>query len=1315
MNSPSIPSDRAIKHFPLRLCEVLEKEFVTTHGPLPESPTWLLRACDVNFAILESYLQASLSAVSTTPLVLIRQKLEKRGLVIPPNGRWAEHVAEELLQHLNQALVSNELLYDHDLLDSDTEAWQLAELWLSRSQTHSIESFAITKERERARVDDLVLREKGSDIELVELNRILLDTAFPSDAIARIDTSRLTSLFSAIRNLSGPDGTYSAICLSGGGIRSASFGLGVLQALARVGLLEKFDFLSTVSGGGYVGSWLSTWIHRHPDGLTGVVKELGTRARQEANQLIGKIDPAPAPVDFLRSYSHFLNPQAGLFTVDTWTWIGIYLRNLLLNWLVIIPLLLLVVALPRVYSAGLHEWRLAYGESFPVLVWVATFSAVFTLICVIVNRPSTSDPARPLREPAATAIRRRLDRFLEQFKHQPWLLSFGVLPVFVFGVVLSLLVWGLATSKEPLRLSQIWVVLREIPLQEVPTWLAYAGYDHLVLWGELIIFASWIIAHALLPARDWGQRVKELLFMLLAGLLTWSIVANLADFAFETRKSQATSTLLGDYAVHPAHLYAVFAVPTVVLSVLAGMTLFIGLVSKSKWIEDEDREWWARFGSWVLIAIVAWSLLSAITIFGPPLLLEFPRLLAALGGVSGLVAVLLGKSSLTSATAQKDAKPNGARAARTFLGVNTLAAAGALFLVLFLAFLSLLTSAMLRPLLAWLSRPPADNENFVLSAVRRLLGTFQPLKDACGLVDAAPAWLDGSVFHNANTHLELICQTPLIVTIGSVAALALFVALASLAINLNKFSLHAAYRIRIVRTFLGASRGNNRQPNPFTGFDPLDDMQMHELQPGLVREADIVSLSKFIEKLKDGVAGKTMTPAKYLVDQMCLREHDRGGVLKGRLASYRAGGPVLKSLEQDVLETLNRVMEAAPLDRVPVFQSLLDEKGAGRAELDKYVRHGNLIFANRLLVQLAFPDDLRKYAFPPPPPHKLMHVVNLTLNLVHGRKLAWQERKAAPFVVTPMHAGSYYLGYRKSRDYGGKDGISVGTAVAVSGAAVSPNMGYSSSPLTALLLTLFNVRLGWWLGNPGVAGTDTYSRSEPRFSVRPLLSEALGLTDDLSPYAYLSDGGHFENMGLFEMVLRRCRLILCTDCGADPEYQFADIGNAVRKIRIDLGIPIEFDSVPVHRQQSPHDESGRYCYVGRIRYSYVDGDNVPDGLLICFKPVLRGKEPEDVLNYAARNKAFPQESTLDQFFGESQFESYRQLGEFAVDVVFGDEPPLPSTSWARWTAEHVNDHLQGAAEKSAWMERLAGTHAFERHRRRATIYRDRGHRLATMR
>ena len=137
----------------------------------------------------------------------------------------------------------------------------------------------------------------------------------------------------------------SALCISGGGIRSATFGLGVLQGLARRNLLQHFDYLSTVSGGGYIGSWLSAWIHRHPEGLVGVCAQLGQAAQS------GQRQHEPEPVSWLRTYSNFLSPRLGLMSADSWTLVGTYLRNLLLNWLVLVPFLLALLGLPLLYRA----------------------------------------------------------------------------------------------------------------------------------------------------------------------------------------------------------------------------------------------------------------------------------------------------------------------------------------------------------------------------------------------------------------------------------------------------------------------------------------------------------------------------------------------------------------------------------------------------------------------------------------------------------------------------------------------------------------------------------------------------------------------------------------------------------------------------------------------------------------------------------------------------------------------------------------------------------------------------------------------------
>jgi hypothetical protein len=143
---------------------------------------------------------------------------------------------------------------------------------------------------------------------------------------------------------------------------------------------------------------------------------------------------------------------------------------------------------------------------------------------------------------------------------------------------------------------------------------------------------------------------------------------------------------------------------------------------------------------------------------------------------------------------------------------------------------------------------------------------------------------------------------------------------------------------------------------------------------------------------------------------------------------------------------------------------------------------------------------------------------------------------------------------------------------------------------------------------------------------------------------YLSDGGHFENLGLYEMVRRRCRTIVVLDGGCDPDFSYDDLGNALRKIRIDLGIPIEFD----HAQAWPLREHRKRCALGWVRYSAIDGPGT-DGRLIYVKPMLIGTEAPDVASYAKAHPAFPHQTTADQWFDESQTESYRSLGLLTVD------------------------------------------------------------------
>lgn len=298
--------------------------------------------------------------------------------------------------------------------------------------------------------------------------------------------------------------------------------------------------------------------------------------------------------------------------------------------------------------------------------------------------------------------------------------------------------------------------------------------------------------------------------------------------------------------------------------------------------------------------------------------------------------------------------------------------------------------------------------------------------------------------------------------------------------------------------------------------------------------------------------------------------------------------------------------------------------------------------------------------------HRPFHVINMTLNLGNTKTLRWQNRKAESFTATALHCGSSNMGdgsgnYRGSELYGYNsnkgEAITLGTAAAISGAAASPNMGYyTQSSAVSFLMALFNVRLGWWLGNPGRRGKKTYRHPSPSFSPNFFWDEALGNTDDTNKYVYLSDGGHFDNLGLYEMVLRRCHYIVACDAGADSKFGFSDLGTAIHKIRVDMGIPIMFE-----KGETPM--PGRNCAIATIKYSAIDGETADDGILIYIKPTLDGDESIDIVNYKNTNPDFPHETTGDQMYSETQFESYRSLGLHMIESICCENKKSVSTSF----------------------------------------------------
>src|SRR5262249_7005942 len=145
--------------------------------------------------------------------------------------------------------------------------------------------------------------------------------------------------------------------------------------------------------------------------------------------------------------------------------------------------------------------------------------------------------------------------------------------------------------------------------------------------------------------------------------------------------------------------------------------------------------------------------------------------------------------------------------------------------------------------------------------------------------------------------------------------------------------------------------------------------------------------------------------------------------------------------------------------------------------------------------------------------------------------------------------------------YGGRFGTpTLGQSVSVSGAAASPNMGYHTSPVVSFLLTVFNVRLGWWFPNPAKSGINFPS---PHFSLRYLFAELFGGANDTSKFLNISDGGHFENLATYELVRRRCRVIIISDGECDPDMTFSGLGTLIRMCDVDFGARILIDVAPI--------------------------------------------------------------------------------------------------------------------------------------------------------
>lgn len=300
------------------------------------------------------------------------------------------------------------------------------------------------------------------------------------------------------------------------------------------------------------------------------------------------------------------------------------------------------------------------------------------------------------------------------------------------------------------------------------------------------------------------------------------------------------------------------------------------------------------------------------------------------------------------------------------------------------------------------------------------------------------------------------------------------------------------------------------------------------------------------------------------------------------------------------------------------------------------------------------------------------HLINATANLPSSDSLALRERRSDFFLFSRGWCGATSIGYAPTDQWrAGTGPVDLATAMAVSGAATSSHMGLRTIPSLSALLTFLNVRLGYWIRRPG---SDTWFDT-PGFTFLVQEMLGIGMSEDAA-WINLSDGGHIENMGVYELLRRRCKFIISVDGEADPESSFHGHLTLVRHAQIDFGIRIEPDLTEL-RPDTASRFSQSHSMMCRVHYPPVGNDPGGTGLILYTKLSMTGDEMELLKRYRSANPDFPHQTTLDQFFDEEQFEAYRRLGVHVAEGLFhpsvlgGDENPADVEGWFRALAANL--------------------------------------------
>jgi hypothetical protein len=1003
------------------------------------------------------------------------------------------------------------------------------------------------------------------------------------------------------------------LALSGGGIRSATFGVGILQGLAKLGLIKRIDYLSTVSGGGYAGAWLAAWIRREQS-VTNVELQLSQSRIANADahrQYLDRktvVDEEPEPIYHLRAHSRFLAPDAGLLTADTWSIVATYIRNISINLLLLLPAAMILVLVVRAV-VNLSNYPVPNGVYHPLYWGVAIIFLVtgsgYLFWGLSTNAKAIDDlRQRPVSEPPVNKARMFYQVLL------PLIAASILLPL---GVLMML--WWLLPEMAQRELSAypnstheavtfLFPDIRPHVLPSLPKWNPIPEVlmgAKLLLCAELLLVSvlgwlrgwkSWaLINFALLVPLTmtllcgaitqtheggWSQPAAHswilyyLLFPITLGGCSWIACragvgrrkgtrdtalqrASLCSGIFGGVLLAVTAHLLYLYCSDTPHLLATFTTPSCLL-VLVFTTIF-HVAQLRHHIKEDEREWWAYFDAYLVTAAIGWLVIFGTVVYLPAVILSLLIYLNKTYLQTGLILSLLVSWAGTTLAGILAGKSRQTGSVGSNVSLERIASvAPPVFLAGLFTLLSLLISAGLHSF-----------ERFVY-----------------------PLW--PGFWESSKSYYHVMNVTDTVPITFGIVLLGLTLAVVSHLVDVNLFSLNAMYANRLVRAYLGASR----------------------------------NMPHWVKRWGHG-------------------------------ADPREGGGAPTNVGSSRNAWANPERRANPVTGF----DLKDDVALAFFQIGHEIR--GLVYSGPQLL------------------------INTSLNLTATEDLAWSDRKAESFVFSPLHCGARGTGYARvnplavehAENTGSDDILTLGRAIAVSGAAVDPNMSYHQSVALSVFLTIFNARLGYWIENPrptSATNDEPWSGKSPRYGDL-LFSELLAKTDEKGEFIHLSDGGHFENTGVYELLRRRCRYVIACDATTDRTASDDNLANLVRLARIDFGIRIEINTGPLKLQDDDSRICSSHVVIGSIRYDDVDPGQAI-GALVYIRTSMTGDEPADILNYAAVNREFPYTTTANQFFDEAQFESYRALGEHVAAVVFEQALADAERNGKLWSEDQVDNEFR---------------------------------------